>query len=257
MARRLPVFYEGKLGQYFRDLREEQGWSLRQAVRIAEERRLPVGLGALRWLEGGFTKNPESDLLRGLAKLYGVPYGTLVQEVNRHVFAIALTELLEGTPPPTSVEGFIALPVLATPIAAGHALQITSDADSNEQLTFPHDFVKRFTRPVALRVGSTEASMTPTIEPGDVVLIDQNVSRRRRPRAGDIYVIHFPALADSDGSGLRRVKLSGRTLILSADNPDKSGYPIHTFEIKAATLPDVLVGQVVWVGRSLTPGPSR
>ena len=48
-----------------------------------------------------------------------------------------------------------------------------------------------------------------------------------------------------------------RTLILSADNPDRTTYPTRTFEITSATLPDVLVGQVVWIGRSLTPGPSR
>ena len=44
---------------------------------------------------------------------------------------------------------------------------------------------------------------------------------------------------------------AGRTLIVSADHPDKATYPTRTFEVKAATLPEVLVGQVVWVGRSL------
>ena len=44
---------------------------------------------------------------------------------------------------------------------------------------------------------------------------------------------------------------SGRTLILSADHPDTSAYPTRTFAVKAATLPEVLVGQVVWVGRTV------
>ena len=257
MPRQLPVFYEGKLGEYFRDLRESRGWSLRQTIRLANERKLPVSLGALRWLEGGLTKNPEPTLLRALAKLYDEPYGKVVRKVARHVYAIRPPELLEGTPPPTAVDGVIALPVLAKPIAAGHPLLVTLDPVHDTDLTFKGDVVKHFTRPVGLRVGRKQVSMIPTIEPGDVVLLDQNVSRRRRPPAGRIYAINMGPLTGKAGGALHRVDLSGRTLILSSDNPDKSAYPTRTFEVTAATLPDVLVGQVVWIGRSLTPGPSR
>ena len=253
MPRQLRTFYEGELGQYFRGLRENQGWSLRQAVRIAEERRLPVTLGALRWLEGGFTKNPEAELIQALAKLYGESYGTVVQEVARHVFAIEPHELLEGAPPPTSVEGFVALRVLATPIKMGQALRFGADPGRDTLLSFRHDFVKRFTRPVALRVGRREASMTPTIEPNDVVLIDQNVTRRRRPRASGIYAVNTVALTGDEGSVLHRVELAGRTLILTSDHPDKTAYPTHTLDIKSTPLADVLVGEVVWCSRSLVP----
>ena len=93
--------------------------------------------------------------------------------------------------------------------------------------------------------------MTPTIQPGDVVLIDRNVTRRRHPPAGRIYAINFGPLTGKDGGVLQRVELKGRTLILSSDNPDKSAFPTSTFEATGATLPDVLVGEVVWFGRSL------
>ena len=251
-----PVFYEGKLGQYFRDLREKHGWSLSRAVFLAGQRKLPVGLSALKWLEGGLTKHPGPELVRALSTLYGEPYGNVVREVARHVYATRPHELLEGTPPPTTVDGVIALPVLAKPIAARHPLLVTLDPDHDTQLSFSHDFVQRFTRPVGLRVGRKQVSMIPTIEPDDVVLIDQNVARRRRPAAGCIYAINMGPLTDKAGGTLHRVDLSGRTLILSSDNPDKSAYPTRTFEITVATLPDVLVGQVVWIGRSLTPGRS-
>ena len=256
MPRQLPVFYEGKLGEYFRDLRETRGWSLRQAIRLADQRKLQVSLGALRWLEGGLTKNPEPALLRALAKLYGEPYGRVIQEIARHVYATKPHELLEGAPPPTAVDGVIALPVLATPIAAGHPLLVTLDPGHDTQLPFSRDVVKRFTRPVGLRVGRKQVSMIPTIEPDDVVLIDQNVARRRRPPAGRIYAINTGPLTGKVGGTLHRVDLSGRTLILNSDNPDKTAHPTRTFEVTPATLPEILVGQVVWVGRSLTPGPS-
>ena len=99
--------------------------------------------------------------------------------------------------------------------------------------------------------------MTPTIESGDVVLIDRNLARRRRPPGGRIYAINSGPLMGENGGVLQRVELKGRMLILSSDNPDKSAFPTRTFEIKVATLPDVLVGEVVWFGRSLGSGQRR
>ena len=209
MPRQLPVFYAGKLGRYFRDLRESHGWSLRQAVLIAEHRRLPVKLGALRWLEGGLTKNPEPKLLRALSALYDEPYGNIVQEVAKQIFGIEPHDLLHGHAVPTSVEGFVALPVLATPIAAGQPLLLDPDPEHDSTLAFRKDAVKHFTRPVCLRVGRREASMTPTIPPGDVVLIDQNIERRRHPQDGHVYVVSLDALeGDEHGGALKRIDTS-------------------------------------------------
>ena len=149
------------------------------------------------------------------------------------------------------MEGFVALPLLSRQIAAGQPLQIAPDSDHDTRLAFRRDFVTRFTRPVALRVGRKAAAMKPTIEPGDVVLIDQNLTRRGRPPAGRIFAINEQPLTGKEGGALQRVDLSGHTLILSADHPDKAGYPTRIFEVKVATLPDILVGAVVWVGRRL------
>ena len=257
MPRQLPVFYEGKLGQYFRGLRESRGWSLRQAVLIAEQRRLSVRLGALRWLEGGLTKNPEPELLRALAVLYGEPYRNIIQEVTRQVFRIEPQELLGDSGPATATEDFAPVPVLTSPIASGHPLLVAPDSHDDRRLAFRRDFVKRLTRPVGLHVGRKEAAMRPTIEPGDVVVIDQNVARRRKPSDGGIYAVSFAPLTGTNGGGLRRIQFTNRTLVLHADNVDKTTYPTRTFTIKAATLPDILVGEVVWVGRYLGSGTRR
>ena len=95
--------------------------------------------------------------------------------------------------------------------------------------------------------------MEPTIEPGDVVLIDQYLKRRRRPSDGGVYAVNEQPLTGKPGGALHRVTLSGRTLILNSDNPDKTKHPTRAFEIKGANLPDVLVGEVVWCGRAMTP----
>ena len=257
MPRQLPVFYEGKLGQYFRDLRENRGWSLRQAVLIAEQRKLPVSLGALRWLEGGLTKNPEPEVLRALSALYGEPYGNIVQEVTTHVFDIKPEQLLRPDALAASAKSFISLPLLVTPIAARQRLVLTPDPGHDEHLAFRRDFAKKFTRPVCLRVGRHEDAMAPTIQSRDVVLIDQNITRRRKPRAGHIFAINYGPLTGTGGGGLRRVELSGRTLILSSDHPDKSAYPTRTFAITVTKLPEVLAGEAVWVGRPLARPKAR
>ena len=256
VAKHRPTFYEGKLGQYFRDLREERGWTLSRAVQIAGQRKLPVGLSSLKWLEGGLTKRPEPELLRALSKLYNEPYGVIVQEVSRHMYAIESHEFLEGATPPTSIEGFVALPILSTPISARHPLLVVPDATQTNHLAFRREFVARFTRPVVLRVGRKTAAMQPTIEPNDVVVINQNLIRRRRPPAGRIFAVNEGPLTGKEGGSLARVELSKRTLILSTDHSDKTRYPTRTFEVTASTLPEVLVGEVVWVGRSLTRGRS-
>ena len=251
MPRQLPVFYKGKLGRYFRDLRENHGWSLRRAVLIAEQRRLPVTLGAVRWLEAGLTKNPEPELLRALSRLYGEPYRNIIQEVAKQVFLIDPHELVQEDVQPTSTGDFVALPLHSRPIAADQPLQIAPDPNRDSSLAFRQEFVKRFTRPVALKVGKKEAAMRPTIEPGDVVLIDQHVARRRHPSGGQIYAINLGPLTGNDGGTLQRLDRSGRTLILSSDNPDKSAYPTRAFEITGVSLSDVVVGEVVWFGRSV------
>ena len=243
-----PVFLP-ELGKYFRRLREDHGWNQRQAVDIARRRRLALSYNTLRWIEDGKIKSPEPEALKALSTLYGISYEEVVGNYAQERFGIGQTRL--RSEPQVAAKGFATLPLLSTPISRGRALAIEAGQDRDRSLAFRQDFIKPFTRPVALKVGKKEAAMRPTIEPGDVVLIDQHVSRRRHPAGGRIYAINLGPLTGKDGGILQRVDLSGRTLILSSDNPDKSAFATRTFEIKVATLPDVLVGEVVWFGRSL------
>ena len=142
MPRQLPVFYKGKLGRYFRRLRENHGWTLSRAVFIAKQRKLPVGLSALKWLEGGLAKNPRPELLRALSVLYAEPYGNMIQEVGRHVFAITPDELAGVASPTTALEEFVALPLLARSLASGQPLEITVDPHRDSRLAFRHTLSK-------------------------------------------------------------------------------------------------------------------
>lgn len=85
-----PVFHK-EIGQFFRQLRVARGWGLRQAGRIAEEKRLDLlNFNTLGTLERGATKNPEPELLRELASLYKVPYHQLVGRFLTHRYGVGI-----------------------------------------------------------------------------------------------------------------------------------------------------------------------
>ena len=59
------------------------------------------------------------------------------------------------------------------------------------------------------------------------------------------------------GGTLHRIDLSGRTLILNSDNPDRTAHPTQTFDLTGKNLAEILVGDVAWVGRTLRSGKRR
>ena len=110
-------------------------------------------------------------------------------------------------------------------------------------LSFPVQFLSRFTDPVLLRVGGSERSMAPLIEPADLVLMDQSEARRRKPEFASIYVI---SLAGS--ARLCRCQVAGGSLLLTEEN---GRYPSLPERVPVADdhLLDVVKGTVVWVCR--------
>ena len=85
-----PVFYE-ELGAFYSDLREGRGWGLRQAVTIAQNRKLKrLTKTVISELEQGRTKNPDPEVLRELADLYEVSYEALVSRFVEHWYGIDL-----------------------------------------------------------------------------------------------------------------------------------------------------------------------
>lgn len=79
VRKRLPVHPE--IGSLFRSLRTASGWGLRQAARIAHGKGLMLlTMNSLGFLERGVTKNPDPELLREVAVLYGVAYEPLAAQ---------------------------------------------------------------------------------------------------------------------------------------------------------------------------------
>jgi len=82
-----PVFHQD-LGEKLRARRKDElGWSLRDAVRVAKERRLSsVTAGALQLLEKGRIRVPDRELLQEVAALYGLSYTDLVVSLFRKLY---------------------------------------------------------------------------------------------------------------------------------------------------------------------------
>lgn len=159
-------------------------------------------------------------------------------------------EALEGRS--LSIEGFSPVRWLKSPIAAGEPLAMVDAADEDPRyLAFQDRFLRHFSSPLCLTVGPREQSMLPTIQPSDVVVIDQALDARTNPTSGHIYAVNLAGLTGETGGTLKRIEVSDDHLVVIADNQDKTRYRTRAFDLEGIVLPQVLVGRVVWIGRTI------
>ena len=171
---------------------------------------------------------PETARLR-LATIAGVEADTLIDD--------DLRTLREDAP-----EAAVAVPMFDVSAAAGGGQTEHDDAAAGA-LAFPAPLLRRITSAPAsgLRLITISGdSMAPTLEHGDMVMVDTN---RVGPSPPGIFVL-------DDGVGLvaKRVdaipNTSPQLLWLSSDNPAYSNYQRRIDEVR-------VIGRVVWFARSL------
>ena len=243
-----------KFGGFVRSLRQRLP-TLSQPNAELKAERLGLGLvsqGRLSYLERGENDNPDPEMLREMAQLYGVTYESILSEWISDKYEVDPSRLSAGaaTPAPTAIKGFVAVPLLATPIAAGAPLLVERDPEHDGALAFREKTVRKFTDPICLRVGRREESMRPLIHPRDIVVIDRDPKRRMPPVNGGVYAVNFGPLTGEEGGALKRIDLVDHTLIVNSDNSDKERYPTQAFMLgREHNLLDILVGEVVWLGR--------
>jgi len=121
-------------------------------------------------------------------------------------------------------------------------------AQSAEYRLFPLAFLARFVEPVLLRLSPREDSMTPSLQPGDLVLVDCAEGPRRRPAFEHIYALRF------EGRGaVCRCQRAGAALVLLADNPSCCSAPPERIGLVQENLLEIICGRVVWTCREVWP----
>jgi phage repressor protein C with HTH and peptisase S24 domain len=144
---------------------------------------------------------------------------------------------------PALHDPLIAVPLHAVHAAAGGGSFNLEGDEANSGLSFPPDLLRRITAAPAggLKLLSVSGdSMSPTLEDGDMVMIDTG---RRMPSPPGIFIL-------DDGVGLvaKRVDTIPNTtpphLRLSSDNPAYSNYQRRLDEVH-------VIGRVVWFARNI------
>ena len=138
---------------------------------------------------------------------------------------------------------FAAIPRLKAQLAAGNGRENGDDAATIGHLAFSHKWLQKMgvLASQACLVTVEGDSMTPTLQSGAMVLIDE---RRTTIRNRRIY-----ALTDEDGMALvKRLELiKGQMLLLHSDNPEHETRLILGNDMNRVTV----LGEIVWTGHQM------
>lgn len=97
-------------------------------------------------------------------------------------------------------------------------------------------------RPDVVRVETADAAFPQQVRKGDLLLVERDEARRSRPRWERLYLLQ----TGRDTLVRRCQTVGGDLVILSAD-----GAPPRTLSIRNRPILEVVVGEVLWVGRTL------
>jgi phage repressor protein C with HTH and peptisase S24 domain/plasmid maintenance system antidote protein VapI len=182
----------------------------------------------------------EETVKLGLSDAHARVVAELLMNVRRgdgRSVAQQLETLTKG-----SDAGYVYVPRFDLAASAGNGAHIHDEAVV-DHLAFRRDWVQRALGldPTSLAlIDARGDSMSPTIENGDLLLLD---TRNGQSRSDGIYVIN---LAGALLVKRLRIKLSGTVEVMS-DNPKYSSEAVSGSELDRL----VLVGRVVWHGRKI------
>ena len=213
---------------------------LRALIRKREisERRLAM--------ETGFSQPHVHNVLKGARQLTASVADRLMARLGINVEDMLEKEELERALPAREFKDsdFQEVPMLKGRIAAGQPFPV--DVRYSGSRAFTAEFLKPFTRPVLVKVGAAETSMLPTIQPNDLLLIDQSEEKRRRPEFGKAY-----ALSLEEGGTVKRCEVVDRELVIVPENMQQRGFTLKTVNLEEKNILDIIRGEIVWLGREL------
>lgn len=238
---------------------ESEGFGAQK--RLAEA----VGVSSTRINQLYKTEGGSEPLRRKIARYYGCDYEEFLER-GRAILA-AQGEMIDGptkawTPasvcptiilasdvqstPQMAMENYYAAPLVEGKIAAGSGMTLFEDEiQSLVWIYAPALKDRREHNLIAVEISDKDGdSMSPTLEPGDIVLVD-----RDDPGGDAAAFVPGAIYAIRDGSGgcsVKRLYADGNGLIVSSDNRQ---YPPRL--AWSSELPKLVIGRVVWGWRNL------
>jgi phage repressor protein C with HTH and peptisase S24 domain len=94
-----------------------------------------------------------------------------------------------------------------------------------------------------VEVGKDQDSMVPIIFPGDLLLVDRKPIEK--PRKGHIYAVNL-----DEGGSVKYCHIEDNKLYITCENKF-STFKTVALELKGKIINQIIVGEVVWVGREL------
>lgn len=197
-------------------------------------------------MQAGFSQPHIHNVLKGARQMTPGVADKLMARMNITIEELFEAHELERVLPHRTFEDspFQQVPMLKGRIAAGQPFPV--DARLAGGRAFTAEFVKRFRRPVLIKVGASEISMLPTIQPNDLLLIDQDEQRRRKPMFSRIY-----ALSLKDGGTVKHCEVVEDELVIVPENMQQRGFAPQTVSLEGENILDIVRGEVVWIGREL------
>jgi transcriptional regulator with XRE-family HTH domain len=161
------------------------------------------------------------------------------------VLGIQLEDLVpERSHPASRDPRFREVRILKGHIAAGQPFPL--EVIWSGSRVFTTEFLNRYHDPILVKVGKSETSMLPTIQPNDLLLLDQSPERRRHPKMTRIYAVSL-----EEGGTVKRCEVVGRELVVMPENMQQRGFSPRTIPLADQDLLEIIRGEVVWIGREL------
>ena len=213
----------------------------------------------LRW-EKGETK-PDSDALRKICETFNINPSWLLfgeRPMYRGEKVAETTKKPRKTPEipeeVLDVEEYVFLPLLESRVTAGPDGEIFYEG-VEDYYPFKRWWIEKLVGRsperqkclVLFRVRGD--SMSPTINPGEVVLVDTSESERLNIRNGKIYLVRQP----DGGLSIKRLFLSEKEeklrLVYFSDNPNYEPFEVEVDPDRG--LKYYVLGRIRWVGREV------
>jgi len=165
-------------------------------------------------------------------------------DAGLRALGIQLEDLLPERKPSTKDSPFREVRILKGHIAAGQPFPL--EVVWSGSRVFTTEFLNRYHDPILVKVGKSETSMLPTIQPNDLLLLDQSPERRRHPKMTRIYAVSL-----EEGGTVKRCEVVGRELVVMPENMQQRGFSPRTIPLADHDILDIIRGEVVWIGREL------